>query len=308
VSPPATTQVSRAVSGPIFSQSDIGKTQRGLIELARDERWRMLVLLSVPLFRDPTTGAWGSPAAAQADDWRKGFDSDVKLGKLADTLSISCAALYWPWVLNQEQVDGPVVLMPPSPYAAGVIARRDLARGPQFSPANETLKQVVATAVPVDDDANALLYAPPADRQGAPTIAVDVLRAFSGYGIQVWGARTMSTDPWLQYIVVRRTLTAVELRMKAALEMLVFEPNTPTLWLHITHVALGVLLPLYESGALRGSRPEEAFYIRCDATVNTADTIAEGWLLVEVGVAVATPAEFIVFRVGRREGVVEVVE
>jgi hypothetical protein len=306
--PTGTSEVSRQTSGPLFAGDAIAKTQRGLIELARDQRWRMLVLLSVPFSFDPVTGTWAPPATADADQCRNDFDSDVKLGKLADTTSISCAALYWPWVLNQEQVDGPVVLMPPSAYAAGVIARRDLARGPQFSPANETLKQVVATTTPVDDDANALLYAPPADKNGTAKIAVNVLRAFPGYGIQVWGARTMSTDPWLQFIVVRRTLTAVELRMKAALEMLVFEPNTPALWMHITHVALGVLLPLYESGALRGSRPEEAFYIRCDATVNTADTIAQGWLFVEVGVAVAAPAEFIVFRVGRREGAVEVVE
>jgi phage tail sheath protein FI len=80
------------------------------------------------------------------------------------------------------------------------------------------------------------------------------------------------------------------------------------LWMHITHIALSVLLPIHESGALRGSRPEESFYIRCDASINTAESIAAGQLFVEVGVAVAAPSEFIVFRVGRREGAVEVLE
>jgi phage tail sheath protein FI len=42
--------------------------------------------------------------------------------------------------------------------------------------------------------------------------------------------------------------------------------------------------------------------------VNTPDTIAEGQVICEVGVAVAAPAEFIVFRLGRKEGVVQVVE
>jgi len=69
-----------------------------------------------------------------------------------------------------------------------------------------------------------------------------------------------------------------------------------------------VLLPIYESGALRGSRPEEAFYIRCDSSVNSAETIDQGQLFIDVGVAIAAPAEFIVFRVGRREGVIQVVE
>jgi phage tail sheath protein FI len=96
--------------------------------------------------------------------------------------------------------------------------------------------------------------------------------------------------------------------MKAALDLLVFEPNTPMLWLQITHVAFNVLMPIFESGALRGDRPEEAFYVRCDNTVNTPESMARGELYVEVGVAVAAPAEFIVFRVGRREGVVEVLE
>jgi phage tail sheath protein FI len=96
--------------------------------------------------------------------------------------------------------------------------------------------------------------------------------------------------------------------MKAALDLLVFEPNTPTLWVRVTQIAFGVLMPLFEDGALRGERPEEAFYIRCDGSVNTAETLAMGQLFIEVGVAVAAPAEFLVFRVGRREGVTEVLE
>jgi phage tail sheath protein FI len=124
----------------------------------------------------------------------------------------------------------------------------------------------------------------------------------------MWGARTLSTDMYLRYLAVRRTLTAIELRMKAALDLLVFEPNHPALWLQITQTAFGVLLPLFESGALRGERPEEAFFVRCDDRVNPPEGIERGELLVEVGVAVAAPAEFIIFRVGRREGVIEVLE
>jgi hypothetical protein len=42
--------------------------------------------------------------------------------------------------------------------------------------------------------------------------------------------------------------------------------------------------------------------------VNTPGTIAQGLLFCEVGVAVAAPAEFIVFRLGRSQGVSEVFE
>jgi len=96
--------------------------------------------------------------------------------------------------------------------------------------------------------------------------------------------------------------------MRAALLQYAFEPHTNFLWLRIIQTALGVLLPLYEQGVLRGQSPDEAFYVRCDAQLNTPDDIAAGRLTVEVGVAAAAPSEFIVFRVGRREGVVEVLE
>ena len=167
---------------------------------------------------------------------------------------------------------------------------------------------MVGLTAAIDDAINGMLYDREPDSGGRPVSAVNVLRAFPGYGIQVWGARTLSTDTWLRFISVRRTLTAIELRMKAALDLLVFEPNRPALWLQITQTAFSVLLPLFESGALRGERPEEAFYVRCDGRINPPDAIARGELLIEVGVAVAAPAEFIVFRVGRREGVIEVVE
>jgi len=170
------------------------------------------------------------------------------------------------------------------------------------------VREVVGLTESFGDVIHGALYDPDPDPNGFPVPAVNVLRAFPGYGIQVWGARTLSTESSLRFVAVRRTLTAIELRMKAALDPLVFEPNAPLLWLHVTHAAFGVLIPLFESGALLGARPEEAFTVRCDARNNPPEALARGELLVEVGVAIAAPAEFLIFRIGRREGVVEVLE
>jgi hypothetical protein len=284
----------------LFSTDDVFETQRRMLERAIPERWRMLLLFSVPRHLDPAIGRFVPPTSTDARDWAARFAG------LADPDELSVAALYWPWVLDQEQVDAPLLEMPPSAYAAGVIARRDLARGPQISPANETLKQVVGLSATFDDVVHGGLYSP--EPPGGFVPSVNVLRSFPGYGIQVWGARTLSTERWLRFLAVRRTLTAIELRMKTALDVLVFEPNAPGLWLRITQIAFSVLFPIFESGALRGARPEEAFYVRCDAGINPPDSVALGLVIVEVGVAVAAPMEFIVFRLGRREGVVEVVE
>ena len=304
-------------SAPVFvgsppAPNDVFRTQAALLQRAVQERWRVLLLLSVPRLPDGS-GPYLPPTDRDALAWARQFDLSVKqtvdgAPSVGDTDEVSCAAMYWPWVRYQERVGDPVLEMPPSPYAAAIIARRDLARGPEISPANETLRDVVGLTAAFGDDMHGRLYDPDPDTSGRRVCAVNVLRAFPGYGIQVWGARTLSTETYLRFIAVRRTLTAIELRMKAALELLVFEPNVPALWLQITQTAFAVLLPLFESGALRGERPEEAFFVRCDGRINPPDAIARGELVIEVGVAIAAPAEFIVFRVGRLEGVIEVLE
>jgi phage tail sheath protein FI len=118
----------------------------------------------------------------------------------------------------------------------------------------------------------------------------------------------LSSDCWLRYVAVRRCLSLIERRAVVALQPVVFEPNTPMLWLQVSQLMLDILLPLFESGALRGKRPDEAFTVRCDASVNTPELVEQGMLVCEVGVAIVAPAELIVFRLGRREGVVEVME
>lgn len=270
------------------------------------ERWRVVLLLAPPLVLDG--GEYVPPAAPSAMRWCGIFDAQQKRGGLGDTAGVSCVALYHPWVLMQEVADAPVQSLPPTSVAAGVIARRDLARGPQIAPANETLSAVVGVTRPVTDLVDSHLYSPDPDASGSPVPAVNVIRPFAGYGIQLWGARTLSTDPWLQFLNVRRTLSAIERRCKTILETLVFEPNTPFLWLQVSQSVTGVLMPIFQSGALRGTQPAQAFYVRCDSTNNPPETVALGQLLCEVGVAVAAPAEFIVFRIGRNEGVVEVLE
>jgi phage tail sheath protein FI len=270
------------------------------------ERWRVL-LLAPPLVLDGD--AYVPPDVPQAVLWRNIFDAQQKAGALGgDATEVACIALYHPWLVIQEVVGDPTYSLPPTPLAAGVIARRDLARGPQIAPANETLSTVVGVSTPIDDADNGLLYSPEPDANGLAVIPVNLVRPFAGYGVQICGARTLSSDQWLRFINVRRAVSAIERRCKAALDAMVFEPNTPFLWAQITQSVLGVLTPMFTSGGLRGSTPAEAFYVRCDSSLNTPERIGVGLLVCEVGVAVAAPAEFIVFRIGRKEGVVEVVE
>ena len=55
---------------------------------------------------------------------------------------------------------------------------------------------------------------------------------------------------------------------------------------------------LAQSGGLQGNTSTDAFYVICDATNNTASTIQQGIVNIEVGVALQDPAEFVVISVG----------
>jgi hypothetical protein len=280
--------------GALFADDEVLAVQRAMLVRCAPERWRVLLLLTAPVALDTSTGLFTGPDAERATSWRRQLDNTV------DDLAASCGAFYYPWALTQEKLGAPIVELPPTPLAAGILARRDLARGPHIAPANERLVGVVGLSPSVDDDTNAVIYESP--------LHINPLRAFPGLGVQLWGARTLSQDKWLRYLPVRRCLSAIERRALAALRPLVFEPNTPTLWFQISQAILGILVPIFNAGALRGDTAEQAFYVRCDDTNNPPEAIEAGQVLCEVGVAIAAPAEFIVFRVGRREAVVEVLE
>jgi phage tail sheath protein FI len=55
----------------------------------------------------------------------------------------------------------------------------------------------------------------------------------------------------------------------------------------------------WPSGAVPGSRPEEAFFVRCDRTTMTQADLDQGRLICLVGVAPVRPAEFVIFRIGQ---------
>jgi phage tail sheath protein FI len=59
------------------------------------------------------------------------------------------------------------------------------------------------------------------------------------------------------------------------------------------------LLVHWHAGALLGSLPEEAFFVRCDRTTMTQDDLDNGRLICLVGVAPVRPAEYVIFRIGQ---------
>jgi phage tail sheath protein FI len=52
-------------------------------------------------------------------------------------------------------------------------------------------------------------------------------------------------------------------------------------------------------GALLGSKPEEAYFVKCDRSTMTQNDLDNGRLVCLIGVAALRPAEFVIFRIGQ---------
>ena len=224
----------------------------------------------------------------EVQSWRQRFDTMY-------------AALYYPWILVRDplQLGNSVVRrVPPSGHVAGVYANSDLIVGVHKAPANAVVQWAQALTTEVTAEMQGFLN----------PIDVDCLRTFSGRGMRVYGARTLSSDTIWQFINVRRLFFMIEHALLIGMQWVVFEPNNVHLWHLLTVNISSFLEGEWKKGALAGNTAEESFFVKCDATNNPQATTALGELIVEIGVAPTLPAEFVIFRIGRVGDSLEVTE
>jgi uncharacterized protein len=184
------------------------------------------------------------------------------------------------------------VVLPPAAAVAGVYATVDRTRGVWKSPANESVASVRALTVQVDQDLNDSMNVHPTGK------SINVVRFFAGKGFLVWGARTLAgNDNEWRYVSVRRFFNMVEESCRKASEPFVFEPNDAGTWVKVKAMIENFLVVQWRSGALAGAKPGDAFYVRVGlGTTMTPQDVLEGRMIVEIGMAVVRPAEFIVLR------------
>jgi phage tail sheath protein FI len=118
----------------------------------------------------------------------------------------------------------------------------------------------------------------------------------------VWGGRTLSSDAEWRYVNVRRYFNYLEESILQGTQWCVFEPNDERLWGRIRRTITAFLVNEWRSGALFGDKAEQAFFVTCDGTNNTAESIDAGMVVVEIGVAPVKPAEFVIFRLSQFSG------
>jgi phage tail sheath protein FI len=131
---------------------------------------------------------------------------------------------------------------------------------------------------------------------------INALRTFPGRGVRIWGARTTSEDPDWRYINVRRLFIMLRRALEEGTQWAVFEPNDPTTWERLSGRVTEFLKDLWGQGYFAGEGPEDSFFVRCDGQTNTLEVRDQGMLLMEIGIAPAIPAEYIIFNVIQKMG------
>ncbi len=253
-------------AAPLPSADDISRLQSTILEYC-DKRKDCMAILDLLPGIDSATATRHAEALRNRSGSRSG-------------------AVYYPWLRERDTLLSAYRAVPPSGHIAGIYARTDRGEGVHKAPANAVIEGAIDLERRLDLDARGALN----------EVGVNCLVAFPGRGIRVWGARTLSAEAEWRYVNVRRCVLTLTRWIRMVLTNLTFEPNTPELWARITSEVSAYLEEQFRRGALKGSRPAEGFYVKCDAETNAPDVRERGVVVTEIGVAPSLPNEFIVIR------------
>ncbi|MCA9675093.1 MAG: phage tail sheath family protein [Kofleriaceae bacterium] len=233
------------------------RIQEAMVSLCENQKDRFAIL-DIPPSKDIE---W-------VQRWRRHLDS-------------SYCAYYWPWLTMVGPEGGKGRAVPPSGVMAGIYAQRDTTDGVHSAPANVSIIGAEDLSLRVTEDHLGILNAS----------SVNTFRIQRG--VRPWGARTASTDPDWRYINVRRLFIMLRRTLDVGFSWVTFEPNSHGTWAAVQLATATFLESLWKKGMLIGGKPEEAFFVQCDAETNPADNIDKGILTCNIGVAPTVPSEFV---------------
>ncbi len=211
------------------------------------------------------------PSPAQAAAWKSSI-----------VLHSPDIAAYAPLLIQPGSSSAPMTSLG---AVAGVFNRMDQARGVWKAPAGAEAALQVAPANAFSTNQTEHLT----DHN------INMIKAFAGKGTMIWGARTLEISGGAyKYIPVRRLLQHIVKNIELAGADRAFTQNDQATWDNVKMGIGNYFHTLWRDGALAGAKPSQAYFVRCGVgeTMSAAD-IAAGELIVELGVALLRPAEFI---------------
>lgn len=185
------------------------------------------------------------------------------------------------------------VVLPSCGAVAGAYVTNDIKRGVWKSPANLNIAGINEPVVNINNHRQEELNVDPDTGK-----SINCIRVMTGKGTRIWGARTLAgNDNEWRYVPVSRFFIMVKESLRRLTCWTVFEPNDTNTWTKVRAMIETFLTLKWKDGALAGVAPQAAFYVYCGlGTTMTAQDILEGRIIIEVGLAILRPAEFIVLR------------
>lgn len=206
----------------------------------------------------------------------------------------STVALYGPWLLVDDPASstpGAVRQLPPGGAVLGKYGRTDQVDGVQKAPAGVTTS--------LSGILDVKFRYSTADLDTLNGLGFNVIRPVPGSGLCIMGARTLKPGNPDRYVSIRRALIFIKHGLVTSTQFAIFEPNDSDLWQAIEDTLNQYLRTLWSVGVLSGSTPTDAWFVQCDSGNNTPSSAASGVVNIQVGLAVASPAEFIVINIGQ---------
>jgi phage tail sheath protein FI len=193
------------------------------------------------------------------------------------------AGVHYPWVRAGGE------LTPPGGHVAGVYASTGIGGTPGGSEIDGLDDPPLELSLPASEI--------PALVAGGINSLRD-LRAV-GRGVRLWSTRTLDPDPERRFLPVQRLLIFLQTSIARGLLWAAVECNEEALWARVREAVDMFLMEQWSVGRLPGSRPNEAFFVRCDRTTMSQQYLDAGRLVCLIGVATVRPAEFVIFRIGQ---------
>ena len=212
------------------------------------------------------------------------------------------AAIYGPWLQVSDPtstIQGATKTLPAGGAVLGIFSQTDARFGVQKSPAG--------VSIPLQRTVGVELAFQNSNLDLMNTNGINVNRFISGYGFCVMGTRTLMPTLPSRYVSIERTLMNINYNLYQLTQFAVFENNNPSLWTRLSAVVTQYLQGIWQQGMLQGDTAEQAYFVQCDTGNNTATTIASGEVHVKVGLALNTPAEFVVLDISQMSGNVSTV-
>lgn len=194
--------------------------------------------------------------------------------------ALSFGALYHPWSIASN-----LQAVPPDGLALAQLARRALERGAWIAPANLLLREIVALAPALHES----------QRLALQQAQVNLLRQ-DARGFLCLAADTLSLDPDLRPINVRRLLSLLRRVALQRGQLYVFEPLSDLFRRSVQRGFESLLSELFRRGAFAGNSASQAFRVEVGIPPNSTHDLDNGRFFIELKVAPSQPLAFLTVR------------